>query len=107
MRLSGSDALHPADQDLGISAKNIHARPVDIEVSQGDVIQPGHIVKAAQQSFVEDFGGAVQGAVAVGVMVFGGGEFAGQAVHGCAGGGNDAADFCLQGGLEHVVRDVH
>ena len=104
---AGRDALHPADQDLGIGAKNIHARPVDIEVSQGDVIQPGHIVKTAQQTFVEDFGGAVQGAVAVGVMVFGGGEFAGQAVYGCAGCGNDTANSCLQGGLEHVIRAVH
>ena len=47
-RLAARDALHPADQHLGVAAVDVHARPVDVEVAQRDVVQPVHVVEGAQ-----------------------------------------------------------
>ena len=33
-RLAGGDALHPADEHLGVGAVDVHARAVDVEVAQ-------------------------------------------------------------------------
>ena len=49
----GRDALHPADQHLGVDAVDVHARAVDVEVAQRHVVQPVHVVEAAQQPLVE------------------------------------------------------
>ena len=62
------DPLHPADQDLGVGAVDVHPRPVDVEVAERDVVEAAHRVVAAQQALVEGLGGAVEGVVGVGVM---------------------------------------
>ena len=68
-RLAGRDALHPADEHFGVGAVHVHARSVDVEVAQRDVVQSVHVGEAAQQPFVERLGGAVDRAVVVRMMV--------------------------------------
>ena len=79
-RLAGGDALHPADEHLGVDAVDVHALAVDVEVAQGDVVQARHRVVAAQQPLVVDLGRAVQRVVGVRVVVLGGRELGGEAV---------------------------
>ena len=70
-RHAGFKPLHPADQHLGVSAVDVHALAVDVEIAEGDVIEPVHVVVGAEQSLVEGLGRAVEGAVVVGVLPLG------------------------------------
>ena len=47
-RLPVGDALHPADEHLGVEAVDVHPRPVDVEVAQRHVVEPVHRPEAAQ-----------------------------------------------------------
>ena len=105
-RLAGGDALHPADEHLGVDAVDVHPRAVDVEVAQRDVVEAAHRVEAAQQALVEDLGGAVERVVGVGVVVLGGREVLGQAVDRGRRGGDDLADVRVDGRLEHVEGAV-
>ena len=67
-RLAGRDALHPADQHLGVEAVDVHPRPVHVEVAQGHVVEAVHRVEAAQHALVEDLGRAVERVVVVRVV---------------------------------------
>ena len=77
----GVDALHPADQHLGVEAVDVHPRAVHVEVAQRDVVQAVHGVEAAQHALVERLGRAVEGVVVVRVVALGGRELLGQPVH--------------------------
>ena len=49
-RQAGVDPLHPADQDLGVLAVQVHPRPVDVEVAQRHVVEAVHVVEGAQHA---------------------------------------------------------
>src|SRR5439155_9936058 len=52
--LTSRNALHPANQNLGIRAIDVHARPVNVKVPESDVAETVHFVEAAEQAFVEN-----------------------------------------------------
>src|SRR5690606_6266933 len=80
----------------------IHARAIDVEIAQGDVFEAVHLVETAQEGFVIDLGGAVDGAVVVGMVLFGGGVNVGGAQHRGGGGGDDFLNAGVHCGFEHV-----
>ena len=91
-RLAGRDPLHPAHEDLGVEAVDVHARAVDVEVAQRDVVEPVHRVQAAQQALVEGLRRAVERVVGVRVVLLGGRELLGEAVDRGRRGRDDLAD---------------
>ena len=112
-RLARVDALHPADQHLGVDAVDVHARPVDVEVAQGHVVEAVHVVEAAQQALVEDLGRPVEGPVVVGVVGFRGRELLRHPVDGGGGGGDDLLHLVfdaqlqeVKGGVDHDLHGV-
>ena len=75
-RQAGFDPFHPPDQNFGVSAVNIHARPIDVEVAQRNV---GHR-KCPEHSFPEQLGDTVKRAVVMTVMSLRRRKFIGQAI---------------------------
>src|SRR5580765_2926530 len=67
-RLPGGDRLHPSDEYLGVGAEHVHPPPVHVEIPQPDVVETVHVIEAAQQPFVEELCGAVDGSVRVGMV---------------------------------------
>src|SRR5204863_5853629 len=47
--------FHPANEHFRISAVNVHARTIGIEVSKGDIVEPIGFVECAQEAFSEGF----------------------------------------------------
>src|ERR1700730_9187909 len=47
-RLTSRQPLHPSNEHLGISAMDIHAFPIDVEIPECDVVEPIHIVECAE-----------------------------------------------------------
>jgi hypothetical protein len=105
--LAGSDPLHPADEDLGVGAMRVHTRAVGVEIAQRHVVEAVLVIERTQHALVERLGAAVQRAVVVGVMVFGGRKRIGQSVDGGRRSGDDAGHARVHGRLQHVERAVH
>ena len=101
-RLTPGDPLHPADQDLGVAPVQVHARAVDVEVAQGDVVEPVHVVGGAQQALAEALGRAVERAVAGMRLGLRGREGRGHAVDRGRGGVDDLADLLLDAELDEA-----
>lgn len=100
--LAFGEAFHPADHHFGVNAIGIHARTVNIEVTESDVVQAIHFIEAAEHAFAVKLDRAIHGAVAVAVVVFGGGKFFGLAIDGGGGSVDDALHFGGDGGFEDV-----
>ena len=103
----GFQPLHPADQHFGVAAVDVHAVAVDVEISEGDVVEPVHVVEGAKQPFVEGLGGPVEGAVVVRILPLRRRKLLGHAVHRCRGCGDDLLDVVLDAQFEQIEGRVH
>src|SRR6185437_8930117 len=82
-RFACRDPLHPSDQHLGVEPMDVHTRSIDVEVTEGHVIQPPHRVKAAQQALVEHLRRPVDGVVSVRMLALSSRKLLRQAVDRC------------------------
>ena len=103
-RLAGFETLHPAHQNLRVATVDVHARPVDVEVAQADVVGAVHVVEGAQEAFAERLGGAIEGAVVVGVVLLGRREGVGHAVDRRRGRHDDLAHAGLLALFDQIER---
>ena len=108
-RLAAREAFHPTHQDLGVAAVDVHARAIDVEVAQRDVVQPVHIVEGAVEPLVEGLGRAVERAVVVGMLCLGGGELVRHAIDRGGGGGDQLSDVRGEAQFHEIIgrRDHH
>src|ERR1700738_1033911 len=67
-RLARFQALHPPDQHFGVASVDIHAIAIDGEISEGNIIEPVHLIERAKQAFVESLRGAVECPVVIGTL---------------------------------------
>jgi len=103
-RLAGRDTFHPADQYLRVDPMDVHAWAIDVEVAQGDIVEPVHVVKAAQETLVEQLCGAVECLVVVRMVELSRGETIGQTVHRGGGRSHYLFDARCYGGFEYIKR---
>ena len=106
-RNAAVDAVEPANEDLGVGPGDIHARAVDVEVTQSHAGQAVHVVEATGDPFVHQLGGTVDRAVVVGMMPLVGGKLVGSAVDRRRGCVDHLLDTGLDRRLEHVERSAH
>src|SRR3954447_20056445 len=64
-------ALHPPNQHFGVAPMDIHTISVDIEVSEGDVVEPVHVIERPKESLIERLGSAIERSVVVGTLPLG------------------------------------
>ena len=66
--LADIQAFHPADQYFCVFSVQIHARSIDVEIAQSDVVQAMHVIECTEQALVEQLGRPVKRAIVVWVM---------------------------------------
>jgi len=105
-RLAAGNSFHPAHEDFGVRAMDVHPWAVHVKGPQRDVAQPIHVPKRGQQSFIKNFGGPVDGGVVVGVVILGGRKPFRHPVDRRRRCGRDTSDFRAHRGFQNVERAV-